>query len=205
MRLDFANVRNCGVTVDVLTSRLIPAFVVLVVACGDNRTAPDAAIAIDARADASIDAACETRAFASCTNAVARVSIEAPTGCAAPIVHEYTCTTSCSLTFDRIDLGRGTMIEFEPVVLCAETPAMFPGAPCGPTLCLPTRAQLATDGTVIGQQYIVCGEETCIPRPAPVALDRACVGDWECPTGMLCDDLVTPGTTVCKPGPRGVP
>lgn len=45
-------------------------------------------------------------------------------------------------------------------------------------------------------------------QSAASGITRACIGDWMCPAGSLCDDLIPPlGTSsrapVCKPGPRG--
>ncbi|HLL25707.1 MAG TPA: hypothetical protein VK427_26400, partial [Kofleriaceae bacterium] len=61
---------------------------------------------------------------------------------------------------------------FAPRVLCAETPQAAVGDSCklnGTMPCLPTRAQLAADGTVTGQTYLVCGaDEKCAAAPAPV-------------------------------------
>lgn len=196
-------------------------------ACGDNRALPDAAIAIDApRVDAP--PACEVFELASCEGSTARLTLESFDGCAAPMTREVTCATTCAIDFARVNLGRRAVFSLDPVVFCAETPVMFAGAACGPTLCLPTRAVLANDGTVASQLYIACGEEFCIPRIPPVIAgygspctpsayderdpDRSacfaggsteiCIGDWECPAQMLCDDQVA-DRPVCKPGPRG--
>jgi hypothetical protein len=202
---------------------------VLLVACGDNRDVPDAAI--DAIVDARVADAppCVTYELASCVGAIARIEFVSFDGCAPPTMIEHACATACELEFERLNLGSRAMPSFEPRILCAETPPMFEGASCGPTLCMPTRAILHGDGAVANHYYIACGEEICISRPAPYIADfgapcvatayderettRAachagghteyCVGDWECPTGTLCDDDVGTPRPVCKPGPRG--
>jgi hypothetical protein len=200
----------------------------LLAACGDNVASIDAAV-IDTRL--AEPAACETYEIASCLDGLARVTIESFDGCAVSVAREQACT--CSVEFARMNLGERSAPSLDLAILCDETPTMFAGSSCGPTLCLPTRAELAPDGTVERQRYIVCGEETCIPRPPPVIANygarctpadyderepsRAaclvvgaqtgaseyCIGDWECPQGMLCDDRIAM-RPVCKPGPRGV-
>ena len=171
---------------------------IAIAGCGDNTASIDARPPSDA--PPSVDSPPpETVEYASCIGSHARVTIEPGTQ-----VRELDCATSCYLQFDHIEIGRRAQLTLDPIILCAETPALFVGSPCGPTLCLPTRVTLATDGTVSGQPYIACGEELCISRPPPLTIDRPCIGDWECPAQMLCDDLVTPGTPVCKPGPRGL-
>lgn len=204
------------------------AWLILLVACGDNRTVPDAALPIDARSIDTPPPVCEVFELASCTNGTAKLELVAFDGCAAPVVREHACG-ACAIDFARVNLGARTMFSLEPVIFCAETPSVSLNAPCGPTLCLPTRAAIAGDGTVTGQQYIACGEEFCIPRLPPMIPDygaacttttyderdpsrsaclaggatRYCIGDWECPTGMLCDDEAGTPRPVCKPGPRG--
>jgi hypothetical protein len=156
--------------------------------------------------------------------------------------------------------------------LCVDTPEAMIGDACNgmDQECLPTRAHVATDGTVTDQQYLRCDytTSTCVAASAPVfedanrqpfyltrcadltltqygvdgvngtvltggydvpgryaacllawdaatqtvasGLTATCYGDWECPTGALCDGSVnliaTAGmhVAVCKPGPRGM-
>jgi len=172
------------------------------------------------------------------------------------------CSAGCAIETSLM-LGSPDVAEIEYFgsaahVLCAETPEPHIGDACsttGPAPCLPTRAQVASDGTVTGQSYLACVSGTCQAAAAPpvanylqacdsqtlatygmegvngtiayggkiaclLAWDEAsqsvksgvtrwCVGDWQCPSGSLCDDEVFPaGNTmraaVCKPGPRGV-
>lgn len=75
---------------------------------------------------------------------------------------------------------------------------------------------VATYGVADATGLVVLGDQACLiawdaaAGAATSGVTRACVGDWECPAGGLCDDRLTrldaqTGTivAVCKPGPRG--
>jgi hypothetical protein len=178
---------------------------------------------------------------------------------------EVQCTSGCAVTgFKTVAVTDAQASQLKAFVsnasvLCAETPVAQVGDACdssGSHPCLPTRAQLAADGTVASQSYLACAETgQCVAAAAPViagylqpcdpatltsygVVDAngavasyisacllawnsntqaitsgrtiSCIGDWECPEGSLCDDMIvdlmspSQRLNVCKPGPRGV-
>lgn len=87
---------------------------------------------------------------------------------------QVTCTAGCAI--DGL-LAPDPPNELEPFgsradVMCSETPEATLGQPCtktGDKPCLPTRAQIAEDGSVAGQTYLACDDATltCVPAAAP--------------------------------------
>ena len=108
-----------------------------------------------------------------------------------------TCTTGCAL---EVESDRGLYDQLStslpasdlyalvtrPEALCAETPDAQPGDACSSYAlapnsqpCVPTRAQLGSDGTVTGQAYLACAPTgTCVTAPAPTIAGylTACAG-----------------------------
>ena len=98
----------------------------------------------------------------------------------------YTCSAGCTVEMESEVSGPGVASP----ALCAETPPAQVGDPCSLGSCLPTRAQVAAEGTVT-QQYLACdvGTSACVVAAAPVVdhyLDP-------CPASAA---LVPPGPTV---------
>ncbi len=173
-------------------------------------------------------------------------------------VSHATCAQGCIV--ETVVTGAlHTLPIDQPGLLCAERPSAQVGDACS-EVCWPTRAELAADGTVTGQNYLACDPttDTCVAAPAPVipgylgpSCDPnytsqvtsgvgyiagtqyeevysyppclivwsggvqytggtvACLGDWDCPAGSLCDDQLDllqgdQPFAVCKPGPKGV-
>jgi hypothetical protein len=95
------------------------------------------------------------------------------------VVMSATCAAGCATTGDvgqrqllpGFDLFR---LAKHAAALCNETPEAKAGDPCSraflsPHGCAPTRAKLATDGSVIGHDYLACSDTTkqCIASPGP--------------------------------------
>ncbi len=91
--------------------------------------------------------------------------------CVQHFTEEKSCLTACAIEGVEVRAGIVTTgFPLTPLVLCAETPVAQLGDPCAAQgeACLPTRATLAPDGTVTGQQHLVCGaDRTCIGTTAP--------------------------------------
>ena len=69
----------------------------------------------------------------------------------------------------------------DPAALCTKTPVAQAGDACDAAQhpCLPTRVQLAADGTVAGQDYLACDNGTCVAAPPPVVASylQACAAE----------------------------
>lgn len=80
----------------------------------------------------------------------------------------HACTAGCYV--ESVVGSESPRLSYAPsAVFCLETPAAQLGDSCAND-CLPTRAQVATDGTVT-QQYLQCGGTTtamCVAAPPPV-------------------------------------
>jgi hypothetical protein len=104
-----------------------------------------------------------------------------------------TCAQGCAVQGSLEVESGGTGPEppwiHDPGLLCAERASTKVGDPCTDE-CWPTRADLAADGTVTGQTYLVCDSTTMTCR------------EWPGPGGWLpspCDSSLSsqlpPGTT----------
>lgn len=147
---------------------------------------------------------------ASCSfiTAATRTSVSGGAGshslCRVEATREATCT-ACALEAMVADFrayypgqpaGDLWDLAGSPEALCAETPEAKVGDACDPgerqlttfvlpsKSCLPTRARLAADGTVLGQSYLQCVSGTCQAASAPVvtryleACDSALVAQY---------------------------
>jgi hypothetical protein len=143
--------------------------------CGTNGATPDAGFAECHQASAV--ASCKgTTASTSLTYEVGTTS---QTICRLPGIMQQATCASCAVTARlEIDHDGGDIAAFaaDPQVLCAETPEAKSGDSCEldsrgyRMACLPTRAKLAADGTVTGQDYLTCdpGTSRCVAASPPV-------------------------------------
>jgi hypothetical protein len=70
-----------------------------------------------------------------------------------------TCADGCAVEATGMWTQRDGEVLDAPAILCAETPVAKAGDYCDDQApCLPTRVRLATDGTVIGQDYLTCDD-----------------------------------------------
>jgi hypothetical protein len=83
-----------------------------------------------------------------------------------------TCQGGCYLNVQTANpYGIDGKAILDPAALCAATPEAQVGDACDDNhLCLPTRAQLAADGTVTGQSYLACVNGTCAASTQPTVL-----------------------------------
>jgi hypothetical protein len=158
------------------------AFLLLVAAChGTSPSSPDAAPIIDASGPDAFS--CDHgywMAHVSCVGDQAAEEWEAPAStshtCAQHGIDHATCAQGCAVNGDLTLRGQSNAQQDLFVMgdhlasLCKETPVAKVGDACSGegTPCFPTRAELAPDGTVAGQTYLVCGKSLrCEARPAP--------------------------------------
>lgn len=123
------------------------------------------------------EGACANAAFIDCNGDAATSGIAAlwtgssclvctPAGQAS---YQATCTAGCavhiSMPYAKVD-----QVIAKPAILCAETPEAVAGDPCANANsdCLPTRAKIAADGTVSGQDYLRCNVDQCVAAAPPV-------------------------------------
>ncbi len=123
------------------------------------------------------------------------------------------CTTRATLAADGTVAGQAYLT-------CADN------LTCAAATAPPAWAPVACDATILAQ-YGTTGAHGVVADPAgstgacllawddvahaiTSAVTTVCVGDWECPSGALCDDAIpvlspttAPAVAVCKPGPRG--
>jgi hypothetical protein len=129
---------------------------------------------------------------ASCTGSAAAVNANYFGGagshslCGAEVDIPATCSGGCAVTGTYVSPDAADFaLAGDPQALCAETPDAQLGDPCTFTVtgpagmaaiemdlnsvnpCLPTRAQLAGDGTVTSQAYLACVANACTAAPAP--------------------------------------
>ena len=88
---------------------------------------------------------------------------------ATDLSYTASCAGGCAVSVDMQWLPTYAALA-HPAILCAETPAAKAGDPCTNQAddCLPTRAQLAADGTVSAQDYLTCSAGACVHAAAPV-------------------------------------
>lgn len=152
---------------------LLLVFGVLHTGCSDPAaTPPDAKVIPDVGSYPG-DIQCITQVVVSCQGAGA--SITTTTSPPNPMyicpesgssTVQASCANGCSVSGSETFL---TSYAMTPISLCAETPDVQIGDSCT-TSCVPTRAALAGDGTVLSEAYLACdsGSHRCVAQNAPV-------------------------------------
>jgi hypothetical protein len=100
--------------------------------------------------------------------------------CSTAVTATATCAQGCAvetLVHEGGTLTLSAPVARTPAALCKETPEAKAGDQCADPgePCVPTRARLAADGTVAGQDYLTCAGATCAAAAAPTIahyLDR---------------------------------
>ena len=98
------------------------------------------------------------------------VYYELATGCSAQAETEtfHRCSAGCAVQAMSRAGAQAAPLANDLAAFCSDTRAAQVGDACDDaTPCLPTRATLAADGTVTGQEYLTCGEGKCIAAAAP--------------------------------------
>jgi hypothetical protein len=166
-----------------MSSRGVRVLVVLVAACGNDGPGVTPLPLPDAFVGRPPDFMCVATSFTeSCSGSQSNVT--ETFGAPNPM---YTCMQGSMTTTATCASGCAVNGVFEygpfeqpyPVVsapqLCAEATEAKVGDACS-NVCVPTRAKLGSDGTVLSELYLACESRKCVATSAPVVANylKAC-------------------------------